>query len=387
MEEMKRRNIEVSAYKRPRIENAKVEKLVPGGDGLIRHEGKVVFIPSVLPDEIVDVEITEQKRSFSRGICTSIHTPSVDRIAPRCPYYNVCGGCNLQHLDYPKQLEYKRGFVQELFYKFAGIDLDDDFEFIPSKPFAYRNRVQIHCDGHTIGFKGRSSDAVIAIDHCPILVDSLNQFLKEAELLEYNHRLNLFGLDDRVYPADTKEDITLDILEKSVSFRSDMFFQSNLFLLPELIEFALADLKGQKAMDLYCGTGLFSVFLKERFSEITAIEINPDVEEYYCKNMEGSSFDFYGLSLENWLKRGFHKNRGSMDLIVVDPPRIGLSKSVQDFLCEKPVPRLVYISCDPATQARDTARLLSSGYMIESIKGFDFYPQTNHMETVIRFIR
>ena len=306
---------------------------------------------------------------------------------PRCPYYNLCGGCNLQHLDYTKQLEYKRVFIQELFYKFAGITLDDRFEFAPSRPFAYRNRVQIHRDGQITGFKSRSSDTVIEIDHCPILVDSINLFLKGNDFSEDDQRLNLFGLENKVYAANNKEDITVKIMGKPISFRSDMFFQSNLSLLPELIEFALADLQGKKAMDLYCGTGLFSVFLKDRFNKITAIEINPDAEEYYRKNMTDSCFDFYGLSLEDWLKRGFYEDRKSMDLIVVDPPRIGLSKSVRNFLCDMPVPKLVYISCDPATQARDTAELLSNGYAIESIKGFDFYPQTNHMETVIRFTR
>jgi len=130
--------------------------------------------------------------------------------------------------------------------------------------------------------------------------------------------------------------------------------------------------------------GLFSVFLRDRFRMITGIELNPETEPYYRANMEGSDYRFYGISLEQWLNR---KGSGNADLIVVDPPRTGLSEKVRSFLKEMKVPDLVYVSCDPVTQARDAAELAASGYKLADIRGFDFYPQTNHMETVCRFTR
>jgi len=136
------------------------------------------------------------------------------------------------------------------------------------------------------------------------------------------------------------------------------------------------------AMDLYCGVGLFSVFLKETYHKVTGVELNPETESYYIKNMNGSDFEFFGQSLEEWLT--MHEGEKT-DFIIVDPPRTGLSAEVRQFLIRMKVPGLVYVSCDPVTQARDTKELIEGGYEIESARGFDFYPQTHHMETVVRF--
>ena len=151
-----------------------------------------------------------------------------------------------------------------------------------------------------------------------------------------------------------------------------------------MLSYALGDSRGHHGMDLYCGVGLFSVFMKQRFSHITAIELNPRVEPFYRKNMGDYSYEFFGQSLEKWLRR---KGRSQADFILVDPPRTGLSEQARSFLIQMKVPELCYVSCDPVTQARDTKELLQAGYVPDSARGFDFYPQTHHMETVIRFRR
>ena len=387
MKEMKRRISSTSSAVPEIIEKLRIEKLIPGGDGLARYNGKVIFIPGVLPDEIADVEITSEKKSFSRGRCLKLHSRSPERTEPVCPLYGKCGGCNMQHLQYEYQLEIKTGFLRELFQKFAKMDLPEDFEFIPSPPYGYRQRIQIHSDKKSLGFKGRFSDRIVSINHCPILVDSLNNCLPHLKPSDLPGRMILFGTDEKVYQENDGQIIPFYLKNREISFEAGMFFQSNASLLPKLLEFILEDQIGVNAMDLYCGVGFFSAFLKDHFDHITAIEINKDVEPFYHRNMSGASYDFFGMSLEEWLKKGLQKKTAEMDMILVDPPRTGLSGPVREFLIRHPVPSLVYVSCDPATQARDTAEFLKQGYRIHSMKGFDFYPQSNHMETVIKFSR
>ncbi|OQY34683.1 MAG: hypothetical protein B6241_03855 [Spirochaetaceae bacterium 4572_59] len=367
--------------------NKLVEKIVPGADGLIRDEGKVIFVPGVLPGEEIDFKILEEKKKFSRGICTHIHKSSADRIAAECPLYGSCGGCNFQHLKYEKQLEAKTMFLRDMFKKMAGIELAENLEFTPSKPFAYRQRIQIHSDGQHVGFKARRKDSIISVKNCPILLPSLNQYLKSSDPSAFIGRKTLFATDNTVFEDSDKREIAIEIEGRQLFFRADLFFQSNALILKDLLDSALQNLQGDNVLDLYCGVGLFSVFLRDNFSKITAIEINPEAESFYRKNMEGYDYDYFAMSLEEWLKKGFYKRTAPVDAIVLDPPRTGLSDSVRTFLSDHPVDNLIYVSCDPATQARDTKSLLQSGYKIETVRGFDFYPQTNHMESLVRFIR
>ncbi|MDC7241151.1 MAG: hypothetical protein PQJ50_12420 [Spirochaetales bacterium] len=230
----------------------------------------------------------------------------------------------------------------------------------------------------------RAANSVIPIESCPVLVPSLNRFLASKQPVSQD-RETWFGTEKECWPGSRREDIKVEILGRPVTFRSDQFFQSNLILLPELIEYVMEYAsEGDHAMDLYSGVGLFSVFLKDRYRNITGVELNPETEAYYRKNMSGSSFEFFGQSMEAWLKG----NRGrKADFVVVDPPRTGLSDDVRSFLVRMKVPNLVYVSCDPVTQARDTKALLEGGYAIDSARGFDFYPHTSHMESVVRFRR
>ncbi len=361
--------------------NVKVEKVVPGCDGLIRLDGKVVFVPGVLGGEIIDIEMVSEGRRFSRGRLLKITEPSDRRVEPVCSYYGRCGGCNLQHLGYTDQLILKESFVREHFKRLAGIDLPESFRFTPSPCRAYRNRVQFHKSHDGPGFKKRGSDEILRIENCPVLVGPLNDFLASGKTL-VKERETFFADKKRFWNERSDSEIEVNVAGRSVFFRGDLFFQSNLSLLPELIDFALADVSGFHGMDLYCGVGLFSVFMKERFKRITAIELNPKVEAFYRKNMGEFPFEFFGQSLEKWV---MGKGREKADFILVDPPRTGLSVKARKFLIRMKAAEISYVSCDPVTQARDTKELTAAGYRISDIRGFDFYPQTHHMETVIRF--
>ena len=366
------------------IENVLVEKIVPGGDGLIRVDGKVFFVPGVIDGEVVDICKISEGRKFSRGRVLKIRKASPKRIEPKCPHYGLCGGCNLQHLGYEDQLKLKAAFVREHFQRLAGFNLPDDFHFVPSSPWGYRNRVQFHRGTTGAGFKLRGSDEILSINHCPVLSETLNKFLASG-VTPSLERENYFG-DDRHWWSETgREKIEVMIEGLRIRFRADLFFQSNLTLLPDLLNFALDDASGEHGMDLYCGVGLFSVFMKQKFDRITAIELNPEVESFYRENMADQNYEFSAQSLENWIRRIRHNRTGKTDFILVDPPRTGLSAQARKFLIRMKARDLCYVSCDPVTQARDTKELLAAGYKLIDIRGFDFYPQTHHMETVVRF--
>ncbi len=389
MKEMKRWISQGNSTNSNILEKIHIEKLVPGGDGLARNQGKVFFIPLVAPGETIDAEITEQKKKYGKARCLKIYDHSPYRVEPVCAYYGRCGGCNLQHLDYNYQVLLKKEFIQDLFGKMAGISLPADYEFRKSPPFGYRHRIQVQREGKKTGFKERSGSSVIEISDCPILTAPLNQYLKRKKSEQYssNTREMIFSSGDSIHTEMNNREISYNLLGKTVYFRTDLFFQSNHYLLPDLIKYVMDGLQGENAMDLYCGTGLFSLFLKDCFKNIIAIEINPETEKYYHKNLEGSHYSYYGMSLEQWLKKGLHKKNPKMDLVVLDPPRSGISESVRKFLIESKPDRLVYVSCDPATQARDTKELINHGFIISDMKGFDFYPHSNHMENVIKFSR
>ncbi|MDC7232577.1 MAG: hypothetical protein PQJ58_05060 [Spirochaetales bacterium] len=387
MKKKKSNKSHISRSDRPVIKSVLCEKVIPGGDGLVRVDGKVVFIPSLLAGERADIELVSEGKKFSRGRVLQLHETSPRRVTPFCNFYERCGGCNLQHTDYEHQIELKTSFIKEHFRKFAGIELPDTFRFFTSRPEAYRNRVQFHKTSEGCGFKKRGSDSVIRLKSCPVLVKGLDSFLGSGQSI-INDREIFFGTDETCYSGRERELIEVIIKDRSVRFRSDLFFQSNLSLLPALIDYVTDfaethTVTKEHAMDLYCGVGLFSVFLKDTFSSLTGIELNRETESFYRSNMEGSDYDFFGESLEQWLLSG--KRRPS-DFIVVDPPRTGLSPEVRQYLIDMRVPALVYVSCDPVTQARDTKELICGGYVLDSGAGFDFYPQTHHMESVLRFV-
>ncbi|MBF9018656.1 MULTISPECIES: class I SAM-dependent RNA methyltransferase [unclassified Oceanispirochaeta] len=386
MKKMKSKKSSISSTVNPQYNSVRAEKVVPGGDGLFRIEGKVVFVPAVLEGETADIELVQQGKKFSRGRVLQLHETSPYRVEPFCSYYGRCGGCNFQHISYEKQLELKTSFVREHFRKFSSLELAEDFYFAASEPRAYRNRVQFHKAADGCGFKKRGSDSVIKLKSCPVLAPGLDKFLSSSETIKKDREI-FFGTDSEYWSGRERENISIELRGKNIQFRSDLFFQSNLSLLPEMLDYIVEFSDESKsdsnhAMDLYCGVGLFSVFLKETYNKITGIELNPETESYYVNNMKGSDFEFFGQSLEEWLT--MHEGEKT-DFIIVDPPRTGLSPEVRQFLIRMKVPGLVYVSCDPVTQARDTKELIEGGYEIESARGFDFYPQTHHMETVVRF--
>jgi 23S rRNA (uracil1939-C5)-methyltransferase len=378
----------------PEALRLRIQRLVAGGDGLAFREGKAVFVPFALPGEEVFATIDEEKRDYCRARLVELIEASKYRVSPLCPIYGECGGCNLQHLAYRRQVEEKSLIVGEAFARNARFDAGR-IETASSIPFAYRNRMQLHFTrGGRIGFMRRSSSEVVEAPSCPIALRPIQAWIEERagtsrgreEMAPYTvgkERFIMFGYGDEVWLEGRDSVVSVTIAGRSISFHLKGFFQSNLYLLENLVKDAVQGLSGARAADLYCGVGLFGAFLSTSFDKVVCVEENPYALDLARSNLQGCESEFYALSVDDWLRSG--SASGPFDVVVVDPPRTGLSPALRAWFAEAEVRRIVYVSCDPATLARDAGELVRSGYIFEGVKVYDFYPQTSHIECLARF--
>src|ERR1700722_5123713 len=375
-------------FRLPIEEILTIEKLVYGGEGLARLEGKVVLTPFVLPGEVVRAETERAKNDLWRGRLIEVLQPSPLRIAPGCQYFQHCGGCQYQHIDYAAHLEQKREILREVLQRVGKIQFAGDIGVISGEPWQYRNRVQLHvADGKT-GYFAQGSRGLCAIDHCPIASPKLNETIQKIQAPQATTAVEFFtnetevqvNILDRVpraaLTALTSLGVTTPIEYNGFQVSRNSFFQVNAFLIDRLVECAVAEAKGDWAVDLYAGGGLFSVKLAERFGKVTAVESSGSSLRDLAHNFPQPAVN---ANVEDYLA-GLNE---TPDFILADPPRAGLGKLVVKELARIHAPRLTIVSCDPATLARDLQGLLAENYRIEKITLVDLFPQTFHLETVV----
>ncbi|MBZ5609973.1 MAG: class I SAM-dependent RNA methyltransferase [Acidobacteriia bacterium] len=376
-----------------------MEKLVYGGDGLARIEGKVVLIPYVAPGEVVRASLDRVKNDMFRGRLLEVISPAAARVAPACPYFQRCGGCQYQHVDYALEVEQKVAILREVLRRVGKIEFDGEIAAITADPWGYRNRVQLHIDRGQVGYFEHGSRRLCAIEHCPIASPVLNQVIAKlnaqlARLSSFSGAVDLFTNENEVQMnlLDRAPRSVFSILETAgttgpieyAGFRvsRNSFFQVNRFLVDGLVACALEDQQGDSAVDLYAGVGLFSRHLAGRFQRVTAVEAGHSAFRDLAHNVadrvaaENSSVEEFLARLES-----------TPDFILADPPRAGLGKPVVKELSRIRAPRVTIVACDPATLARDLQGLLAGGYRIEKIALVDLFPRTFHLETVVRLRR
>ena len=403
----------------------RIEKMVQGGEGMARlPDGRVCFVAGALPGELCKVALTFAKKDFTRGRAVEIMEPSPDRVEPRCPLFGRCGGCSLQHLDSEKQVEYLERVERENFKRLARVDLPDDFRICTGSPWGYRNRARVVAsrdragdrDIVRFGFREQESNRVAFFRECPVLTPALNAFLQGPAREIFTDRRNRLPreLDVNVFDdgtgkvsfyyagmnADDFEKCAqgvVDICGKKIETDASVFFQSNLSLLPELVQavreavdegIASGEASDEWLIDLFSGVGFFAAQLKEKFKRVTTVERDDGCLRHAEVNLSaGAPADAQGTSVENvsapaeqWLAQNVVDVPATL---IVDPPRTGLPNEVLDALAASSVNRLIYVSCDPVTLARDYAKLSQSGFAIKSARGFAFYPQTPHLEMLL----
>jgi len=384
-------------YKVGQVLTAEIRAVAFGGDGLARVDGFVVFVPFALEGDIVEVEIREVKKKFLRGRLRKILTPSVHRAEALCPYFGKCGGCQYQHIAYKKQLEIKTQQVVDAFERVGGLKSPPVGRIIPSPRFyGYRGKGEYHVQPMAgkpavIGFLDVSGRRLVDIERCEIMDESINEScaafrrsVAQADIHPEESRLVLWSREN----GNTDE--AVDRVRRRVKERDflaprDGFFQANTSLVETLVDEVIrlsAPSQADRVIECYCGSGLFSAFLAERCKSFAGVEIEEGAVECARENLRGlSNSVFFCGDVKDILQGDFFRDEPA-DVIVMDPPRTGCEKDVLRAIAAMVPRKLVYVACDPVTQARDIAFFIQEGYGLKTVQPLDMFPQTKHIEAV-----
>lgn len=378
----------------------KIERIVPRGLGIGFAKKLTVFVPLTVAGDIVRVSLNQVKGKIAFADMIAVLQPSPGRIPPPCPYFGTCGGCDFQQMSYEKQLGAKIGMIRDSLHRIGKIDHEGPIEIIGSpRPFGYRSRAQWHIDAREkkVGYFKRGSHEVIDINQCPILVPELEKTLQELrDTIEWDtfwdERLEIEaasgdGGNVSIYGTELiepTEEISFTAAGEKYFYSARSFFQGNQFLIEKLIETAIGDAKGARALDLYSGVGLFTLPLGRRFGEVVGVEANESAVELAEKNALHA-----GMGNISFVREGVDKfiagnQTGGLDLILLDPPRSGADMETIHKLARMKPKNISYVSCDPSILARDLRIFLDSGYEITSLTALDLFPQTHHVETIAR---
>jgi tRNA/tmRNA/rRNA uracil-C5-methylase (TrmA/RlmC/RlmD family) len=379
----------------------RIESLAYGGDGIGRIDGRAIFVPRTAPGDLVRVRITEDRKSYLRGEVVDLVEAGPNRRDAPCRYFGTCGGCQLQHVVYPAQVEAKAGFVRDALTRIGRIDLPHPVPIHndPSSEFGYRLRATAHAvrtrRGTIFGFYASRSHRVVDIDACPLLVAPLDDAWRTARRsVTASGIVDLAAGDERVSVSPASEAGSGSTLEIDVGgfrylFAADVFFQANRFMLETLVSRAVDGLGGDLAVDLFAGVGLFTLPLARGFERVVAVESDPHAIRFARDNAQRNgvaNLDLRVSSVESWLEASDHAP-GAIGTLLLDPPRGGVGQEGAAKIARLAPETIVYVSCDPATLARDLRVLLDNGYALREVEALDLFPQTVHVETIARLDR
>jgi 23S rRNA (uracil1939-C5)-methyltransferase len=422
----------------------RIEKLVYGGEGLAHHEGRTVFVPYVMPGELVRVTPVEAKKKLVRAKVEEILDASPQRMHAECALFRDCGGCNYQHIPYETQLKLKTEILRETLARIGKIEWAGEIGAHASPPFGYRNRAQwaARLVGDAvrpvIGYFQAGSSVLVPADKCPILapnveatLTAISEALRQSKLPHEMRAVECFAdpatdamllnvvvakrsasaaqlatrfreiapnLTSLLVQDETSEDFELDgpgfisYSAAGANYRVGhlSFFQVNHFLIDALAAAVVGEEKGELALDLFAGVGLFSIPFAARYKRVVSVEGNVATVKDLEANLKDSPsararHSEAGEFLARWKEKP--------DVVVVDPPRAGLTPPIIERLRAIGPARITYLSCDPATLARDLAALTAAGaagqtsYAVKTIYLYDIFPQTYHIETLVRLER
>jgi len=374
----------------------KIDSIAFGGEGVGRVDHIVVFVPFSAPGDELEIEIIQVKKRFVRGRILKIISESPLRVEPPCRYYQKCGGCCYQHLAYQDQLEIKKKQVEDSFRKIGKIADPPVSDVMASpKTYHYRGKAQFHAravsGGWEIGFLDVSGGGLVDIERCEIMEETINEkmsALKKHNLLKSSDDAQLTIWSGNLSSTfNEKDSIVRMVKGKKFLVPHDGFFQANLSLTDMLVEevYRLAACDQVKTLiDAYCGSGLFSVFLSGCAGKVIGIDINEKSIQYARMNAADAgtmNTEFIHGDMEQVFRQKILPC-SQADLIVLDPPRTGCEKAVLKAVVDMQPLKIIYISCNPATQARDISYLKEQGYDLKDLKPFDMFPQTEHIEVI-----
>jgi 23S rRNA (uracil1939-C5)-methyltransferase len=425
-----------------------VEKLVYGGDGLGHAEGNTVFVPYVLPGEEVRAEIVTRKKKLAWAKPLEILKADAGRVKPVCPHFGTCGGCHYQHAAYQAQVRLKIEILGETLSRMGGVSWTGEIRPHTAEPLGYRNRAQWavrNANPRTLGYYLPETNVIVPIDHCDVLSPTLADTYERLQEIARDGSLPPEALEIEAFvdSADSKvalnvafKEFTKPVAELSKLFQQSVpalhslllldkkrnrfelsgpgylmhqaggyqfrvshlsFFQVNRFLVEDLLETVVAGAKGDLALDLYAGVGFFTLPLTKTFKRVVSVDSNLSAMRNLRENADTADRTIVSehVQVEKFLRNPTE----TPDFVVLDPPRAGLGQAAAQKLADLGPKEIAYLSCDPSTLARDLAVLLQTPrkpadkpetahrYEIESLDFFDLFPQTFHIETLVRLRR
>ena len=357
-----------------------ITKLNHEGKGITKIDNKITFIPNILTKEVADIEITKEYKKFNLGKVTKYISTSDSRVVPACPYYGVCGGCNIMHMSYCAQLDFKKDKVKNILEKYAGIVTD--LEIVPSdKVLNYRNKVTLHISNNKVGYMKEGTNEVINIEKCLLLDNRLNEEIDNiSDKTNDSYVIRTNGSD--VISNEKNGYLIMNI--NDYKFRIDIksFFQVNSYICGLLFKELESNLDTtNNVLDLYSGVGTLSIVSSKKAKKVLSIEVNKNSYMNAVANLELNNIDnvdFMCGKVEDLIDKISVKP----DVIITDPPRSGMDKKTINVIKEFLPNKIIYISCEAMTLARDI-KLLSEEYTLNKVKCFDMFPNTYHVETVV----
>jgi 23S rRNA (uracil1939-C5)-methyltransferase len=379
-----------------------IEKMAFGGDGIARLTelgGLVLFVALAAPGDELLVKIIEKKKNFARAEIIEIISPGPARAKPPCPYFGPCGGCNFQQLSYEEQLRQKENIVREQLKNHLGDAQWEPIEPSP-RPLRYRNRIQLKYDRPRLGFYARGSHDIVDIEDCLITEDSLAQKIPALKKdLAAGKKTAIAKIELLLKSADLssgKAGDDTEIVFEDSPFEGVGFSQVNRFqnehLIATVLEWAAAS-SFSTVYDFYAGAGNFTFPLLQRFpqAKTVGVELNPKTVALAQKKISDLALspkriEFFLGDVELFLKRTILAENA---LVLLDPPRAGCSENTLRYLGDQSLTRLLYVSCDPSSLARDLSRLRAQTkpWKVARVKPFDMFPQTDHVETLVELVR
>ncbi len=370
-----------------------------GGKSVGRDGGRVVFVPFGIPGETVDVVLTRERKRYAEGEITTVIEPSPDRVVPRCPYFGACGGCQLQHVAYDRQLELKRTVVSDLLERVGGFRGVPVHPVLPSpQDYGYRNSARFLVGQRgDLGYTDWCNNAFMRVDTCPIMAAPISEALgqvqgkgthREPVRIRYSYATSelLVWPELQASIPTGQLDATHELLGRQFRVSATSFFQVNTAQAETLVQLAverLRPLEGTVALDAYCGVGSFTRFIAEEAERTIGIEEAPQAVADARENLEGLGVQI----IEGRTEKELPHLSDTISRVLLDPPRTGCEQPALDALLALVPEKIVYVSCDPATLARDLKYLCASGtYGLVDVQPVDMFPQTYHIEAVATLV-
>ena len=425
-----------------------IEKLIYGGEGLAHADGNTVFVPYVLPGEQVRASVRTRKKKLIHANLLEVRQSAPGRVPPKCPHFGTCGGCHYQHIETGEQVRLKKEILRETLSRLGGVEWSGAIREHTAQPYGYRNRAQWafrDAMPRAFGYFLPESAHILPIDECPVLspllaetfahlqelaranalssgileieafADSADaklalniayeRFPKPAKALASEFKTALPTLESLLLLDQSKNRFELEgpgyLIQKAGGFTYKVnhlsFFQVNRFLVEDLLQTIVGGAKGGYALDLYAGVGFFTLPLAKMFSKVVSVDANLSATRDLRQNAEAAGLQV--ISENEHAEEFLKKDQEKPDFVILDPPRAGLGVEAATLLANLGAPEIAYLSCDPSTLARDLSVLTASErkpeaaifpahkYEIAEMHLFDLFPQTFHIETLVRLRR